>query len=108
MEKLKILLSSIVVALFVGNYQICEFFYKEDVNKWWILRTNIYSLMFAVLFYVIKIESRGFFRFILSIGVGLSFSDVIDRLYFNSNVFNYSDIFMIIITVSIAAYEYAK
>ncbi len=108
MEKIKILLSSIVIILFVGNYQLCEYFYSDDINKWWVLRTNIYAVIFALSLTLARIGKEGVLRFILSIGIGLSISDVIDRLVFNSNIFNYSDILMIITTVSIAFYEYVK
>ncbi len=108
MSRIKLILSSAVIALFMGNYKLCDYFYSEDINKWWILRTNIYAIIFALSLTLARIDTIGVQRLILSIGIGLSVSDVIDRLVFNSNVFNYSDIFMIIITVSISIYDYVR
>lgn len=95
-----------LVLLFCFNNKICFYFYPEDVNGWWTLRTNIYSVMFAGLFYANKLQNTVFSKFMFSIGIGLTISDFIDRIFFDINQFTTSDIFMIIITISIASFEY--
>lgn len=102
------ILSIIVILLFVGNYQICELFYKNDLIKWWELRTNIYAVLFALVLYIARVNSKGILRFILSVGIGFSVADVIDRLIFDVTVFNKADILMIILTIIISAYNYVN
>ena len=109
---LRILLYSLAVFLFVGNYQICEFFYpdldEESVKAWWIMKSNIYSVIVVLLLLSSSISEKGVLRFVLSIGVGLSLSDVVDRLYFNTNQFNEHDLVMIAITIIGASISYKK
>lgn len=100
----KEILSIIVVLLFIGNYQICEYFYKDDLNKWWDLKTNIYSVIFGLCFKIALIGRRGFLKFILLIGFGFSVSDIIDRIFFDVTNFTNADILMIILTILTSYY----
>ncbi len=105
MEKVRIILTSLAVILFFSNYQICEYFYKDDLNKWWDLKINIYALIIAIVFVSQSIGSKGWYRFVLDIGVGFSISSVIDKIYYNVNTFTTSDIYMILTTVAFATYN---
>ncbi len=102
------MLGVIVLILFVGNYKICDYFYSTDIESWWILRTKIYSIMFVLFWQMAIFETKGIARLILSIGLGFSFSDVIDRIIFNNTNFTRSDIFMILITITFANIDYVR
>lgn len=108
---MKLVVSILAVLLFGLGYQICSFFYPnfcknpEAMEAWWDLRMNLYSALILLLFWLTNMKNghSKHVSFVLAIGIGLSISDVIDRLYFDITEFTYEDIGMIIITV-IAAY----
>jgi lipoprotein signal peptidase len=77
-------------------------------DKWWDLRLNITALIFAGSFICMRIGSEGFYRMILSIGVGLSVSNVIDRIFFDVQIYTFADIFMVIGTLTFSIYDYVK
>lgn len=113
MEKsLRTLLYLTSILLFVGNYQICEFLYpeldEESVKAWWIMKSNIYGLVVALLLLASSISEKGVLRLVLSVGVGLTVSNVVDRLYFNTNQFNKHDLVMIAIAIIGASISYKK
>tara|TARA_R110000737_G_C14536487_1_gene478200 strand:+ start:104 stop:457 length:354 start_codon:yes stop_codon:yes gene_type:complete len=98
MRKVKILLIILAMLLFIFNYQICEYFYPTDLNKWWDLKVNNYAIIIALVFLSHTIDSNKWLRFFASLGVGFTISNVIDKVFFNVNTFNESDITMILIT----------
>tara|TARA_R110001606_G_scaffold394737_1_gene565936 strand:- start:1276 stop:1626 length:351 start_codon:yes stop_codon:yes gene_type:complete len=110
MKEVKIFLYSIAILLFVTDYQICDFFYYnnevKDIKKWWGLRSNIYAIIILIVFYASLIGTKGFIRLILSIGVGLCASNVIDKVFFNVLEFTYADVIMIILTICISIYDF--
>jgi len=76
---------------------------------WWELRTNIYSIMFALAMFIALLGTyNSLLRLILSVGIGLSVSDVIDRVLFDITTFNTSDLIMIFITLTISTYDYVR
>jgi hypothetical protein len=77
-------------------------------DKWWDLRLNITSLIFAGGFILARIGSKGLLRLVLSIGVGLSISNVIDRIFFDIQVYTKADILMVIATIIISIYDYVR
>ena len=110
MKGVKISLYIIAILLFVTDYQICDFFYYseeiKDIKKWWGLRSNIYAVIIMLVFYASLIGTKGALRLILSIGVGLCISNVIDKVYFNVLDFTYTDVIMITLTICISLYDY--
>lgn len=103
---LKSILSCAVVLLFVSNKYICDFFYT-DLTEWWTLRLNLYAVLFGLVLIISTMDGKStFISFVLSIGVGFSISDIVDRLYFNINVFQPNDIIMIFLTVIISYITY--
>ncbi len=103
-------LSLIVVLLFPFNYLICDLIY--DWNEHWdknlSLRFNIYSIMFLILFILAKNDKTNFSNFILSIGIGFSLSDVVDRCFFDKTVFDWKDILMIVLTLFFSYKNYDR
>lgn len=104
---MKIGLSILIILLWVFNYDICEYFYANDIDSWWKLKINIYGICIALCFgllnmYVTKKKER----FIINIGAGLAISNVVDRFFYDVNTFTKSDTIMIILTVIFAIYDY--
>lgn len=106
MKKYSFILPLVTVLLFPANYWICEYLYSDDLNNWWILRTNLSALNFMLALYCIKLEKTLFINFLVNIGLGFSVSDVIDRWLFDTNQFTKSDILMITLTLIICYIEY--
>lgn len=105
---IKISLVILAITLFVGNYHICEYFHPNDVTAWWDLKSNNYAIIIALCFLSCNIGSKGWLRFFLSVGVGLSISNVIDKIYFDVLVFTNSDYFMIIATLILSFWDARK
>lgn len=104
----KIILTSIALILFVSNYGICEYFYPDNIKMWWTLKVNIYAVIMAIIFLSQGLGTKGVLRFILELGVGISISSVIDKLYFDVHSFTASDILMIFTTLCFASYQYYR
>tara|TARA_R110000851_G_scaffold3175_1_gene12924 strand:+ start:237 stop:602 length:366 start_codon:yes stop_codon:yes gene_type:complete len=109
MKSVKPIIIILAIILFVSNYSICSyFFYNEEVKnikEWWYLKSDIYSIIIMILLFALDIGSKKWLKFIISIGLGLTISSVADRLFFNTRVFDKSDIYMILITVAFATYN---
>jgi hypothetical protein len=112
MGKVKKILIILAISLFICNYHICNYVYpgnsQTDINNWWDLKSNIYAVIMMVVFLSAQIGTKGFLRFILSVGVGFAISNVIDKLYFSVIEFTTSDIYMIIITLLVSGYDWYK
>lgn len=92
--------------MFIGNSHLCDLLYIPGSLEWWKLRTNIYSLMFAGLFYLVRRELKEKpWRFVIGVTVGLCLSDVVDRIMFNTREFTKEDYIMIFITLVVSYYE---
>lgn len=100
----------IAILLFVLNYQICDYFYYVDgvldSKGWWSLKSNMYAVIIGLILYGSYMKSKGLNRLILSIGMGMAVSNIIDKCFFNVLEFRYNDIIMIILTISCSLYEY--
>lgn len=105
---MRLSLAIIGLLLFTFNYQICEFFYAEDLNKWWGLKQNIYNIIIAIFSYLAYETSNKFFRFVMDVTIGFCISNCVDRLFFDVNSFTNSDYVMIIITITTATYKYVS
>ena len=96
---MRLALAIVAVVLFFSNYQVCEFFYKNDIDAWWKLKQNIYNAIIAICFYLARHKTSGLIRFILDIGIGLSISNCIDRIFFDITSFQANDILMVVLTI---------
>lgn len=79
--------------------------YPNDINNWWRLRLNIYSLIFCLLFYISNIKTSNklekYFNFFVYLGFGLTTSDAIDRWFLNINYITWTDLIMVILVLII-------
>jgi len=109
MKGVKPLIVTLAIVLFVSNYSICDYFYYnkdvKDIKAWWYLKCDIYGIIIMLLLFALDIGSEKWLKFIINIGLGLTISSVIDRLFFNTRVFDKSDVYMILITVAFATYN---
>lgn len=110
---MRIFLYIVVVLLFCFGYTICNIVYPEyllnkgeNAASWWGLRMNICSVLICLaLLLICRKDDLKIGKFILGIGIGLSISDVIDRLKYDINKFTEIDSFMILITITIVYLE---
>ena len=111
-RSLRIFLLIIAMVIIPFNYYICEFFYplndEESIKMWWRLKEGVYGVIIAIILLSYSLTTRGVLRFILDICVGLTISNVIDRLCFNAIEFAEDDIIMIIATLLFAVIDYKK
>ena len=108
MKKVKIGLLILAIALFCLNYQICEYFYADDIKKWWDLKINIYSVVFGLILVSYSIGKTGWMRFILYIGSGFAVSSMIDKIFLNVNEFTEADLLMILTILIFASINLIK
>ena len=106
---MKIFLSVLIVVLWLSSYQICEYFYSNDIEAWWKLRTTLYSLIIALSFTLSNLNTKNrIVKFVTHLSMGLAYSDFIDRLLYDTREFRVNDIVMIILTFAFAIYDYKK
>ena len=109
---LRILLVVLAVLFIPLNNYICDYFYPlfddDSIKQWWYLKEDIYGLIISLIFISYSVSTRGILRFVLDISVGLTISNVVDRLYFNTREFTKADILMIFLTFLFAIIDYKK
>lgn len=99
------LISIIALLLFIINGFICDTF-TSTVDEWWTLRLNLYSVIFGLLFYLTTLTQTKISKFICTLGIGFTTSDIIDRVFFNCNNFSWNDIIMIALTLLITYHKF--
>lgn len=98
----RLILALLADLLFIGNYEICELFYRYDVYKWWGLKQNIYNVIIAMVFILANSKRDNEDKkvsFLINVGVGFCISNCIDRLFFDINHFTKADVYMITATL---------
>lgn len=97
-----------MVLAFIFNYLIAEALYPWDENPDSNLaaRFNIYALILLAGFSINLMDHTRFSKFVISIGIGLCISDVLDRFVFDNTSFQWNDITMIILTLITSYYKY--
>lgn len=110
MKYFLVILGILSVSLFCFNYQICEYFYKDDITKWWGLKQNIYNviiMMFQTIAFFSVIKSKTM-KGLMTFGFIMCGGNVIDRFAFNVNYFQFNDIFFIGLATILSYTVYAK
>ena len=106
---MRIIFAILIVVLLSFNYEICEYFYSDDLDKWWTLRINLYAVIIALSMQLANTKQQNkYVRLVLNIGTGLAFSNVVDRWFYNVREFRKEDIIMIALTLGYALYEFKK
>jgi len=111
-KNLRVLIIIFAVTLIPLNNHICDYAYPlnddSSIKAWWYLKEDIYGVVIALVLLSYSISMKGILRFVLEVSVGLTLSNVIDRLYFNVREFTKADIIMIIVTFLFAIIDYKK
>ena len=106
---MKYILPILTVLLFPFGYWICLYIYPNDRIKFFDLRMNLIACILLAAFVLLnKYATNKKLVFIFDIGLGMSISDVVDRLYFDVTKFQKTDIIMICLTVLFAFVKYNK
>lgn len=104
---MKFYLSLLIVFLFIGNYEICNLVYTNDIDKWWELKQNIYNVIIALCLHISQSNTDSkHVKFILNMGLVFALSNCIDRIFFDINYFQTNDIIAIIISIAFSIKKY--
>lgn len=109
--KLLIISSALIVLAFPLMFWICELSYDINLEseKWWMLRMNLYASFIFLCFLLLKnLSENKILKFIFDIGLGLSVSDIVDRLWFKVYEFRTNDVIAILLTILFAIVDYNK
>jgi len=108
----------LVIAFFLGNYQICNYFYPLDdpisVRNWWLLKVDIYALIIALLFILASqkrttdVRVRLIEKLIINIGIGFTTSNFIDKRILNTREYTLADLVMVIVVILVSYYDFKK
>jgi len=108
----------LVIAFFLGNYQICNYFYPlnddESIRNWWFLKVDIYALIIAMLFILAaqkrtsNAKVRLIEKLIVNIGIGFTMSNFIDKRILGTREYTVSDIAMVVVVVLVSYYDFKK
>ena len=108
----------LVIVFFLGNYQICNYFYPlndaESIRAWWLLKVDIYALIIALLFILAaqkktdNIKLKSIEKLILNIGIGFASSNFIDRRILNTREYTLADLSMVIVVFLVSYYDFKK
>ncbi len=86
----------LIIALYFGNYHICELFYANDILKFWHLKVSIYCLII-----LLTIEYKKTNNFIEKLFTAIILNDVIVLLYNNETTYSINDLYFIATFTSI-------
>lgn len=115
---IKLILLILANILFVGNYWISCLIYpgpwisESYLYSWWILKTNIYACIFGILAYAGKLKSKNelikYSDFFTNTFIGFCTSDIIDRIWFDTRIFQVNDYLMISLTMIVSFIKLIK
>lgn len=92
-------LAGLVVSLFCFGYWVCNFFYENGSVEWWQLRLCLYSIIFALCFYIGYRLTSEFTKAIFLVGIVFCLGDIADRYLFAINEFNINDLLLYIFAI---------
>ena len=114
----RIFIIILIILFFLGNKEICDYFYPYDdedsVELWWILKLDIYAIIIALCFIVASLKNTSEVRiakiekFISNVGIGLAVSNAIDRHTGNRDYFTLKDLATIIAVLLVSYYDFKR
>ncbi len=103
---MRISIAIAAVLLFCTGFWICELVYPNDLVAWTHLRMNLYSVLIFLAFVSCRMGTNTkLVNTIFDVGIGVSVSDIIDRVYFDVTKFQWSDLVMLSITIILAIFD---
>ena len=108
----------LIILFFLSNYHICNYFYpivdEKSTELWWMMKIDIYALIIALCFWLVNIKPTDVVRinliekFITNVGIGLAFSNAIDRHLYGTRGYTKADLVTIIVVVLVSYYDFRK
>jgi len=89
-------LAIIAVALFCSGYWLCTLVFpgQDNLINWWDMRLAIYSIIFAICFFVGWRLTKGVTKAIFLVGVVFCLGDIVDRYFFRVDTFEFDDLLL--------------
>lgn len=109
---MKFLIFVLSLALYSFNYQLCEYFFADNIEAWWKLKYTIFSFIVFLLVGAYKVQDKGIERerwsmFAVNWFIGVMAFDIIDRCFFEP-VLNWNDWIGLLVSGLIAWYKKNK
>ncbi len=98
----------LILILWLSNYWICEYFYSDNVPRWWDVKQSIYNICIILSLISISIETKGYIILVIDFMIGVIISSIIDRLFYDINSYDSNDITMITLSISITVLKFIK
>lgn len=102
------ILSAIAVILFCSGYWICDFLFVNGSVNWWDLRLSIYTVIFALCFWIGYRLTSGIAKAWMLVGIVFCTGDIFDRYVFNIQQFNINDLALYLFAVFYLIRTYAR
>ena len=101
------ILSCFALLLFIANYPLAEYLYPQNIqyDENIAFRFNEYALIIMFTLLAAKNVQSRFSGFMLSMLIGLSVSDMVDRLWFDITCFRLNDLLMLAVTIFLSYKE---
>jgi len=97
-----------MIILLIGNYEIAEFLYPDDIKMWWKTKLNIYSIIIALGFYLATFTKNKEQKLFANIGCGVVINTIIDRMFFTASYYELNDFIILAFITLIALYDYKR
>ena len=98
----------IAVILFCSGYWICDLFFENGTVQWWDLRFAIFTVIFALCFYIGWALSHGFTKAVFLVGMVFCAGDIMDRYIFDIQKFNINDLLLYFFAIYYLIKTYAR
>lgn len=82
----------LIVLLYFGNYQICEFFYSDDLYKWYQLKASILTLIIIL---AVKYKAQN--NVIEKLFNSMVLNNIYALLYKNETTYTINDLWFVVI-----------
>lgn len=97
-----------IVILWLFNYHICNYLFKDNLIKWWDLKQSIYNMCIILALHIPSKIMSPYYKIVIDFIIGIILSSIIDRLWFETRVYDSSDIIMLTINIIYTLYNLMK
>ena len=103
---MRLVLTTLSAIINLASYHICNYFFIDNIDKWYDLKFILTSFSFVLLYQSLSYQANKLDRFFTTIYCGIFIEDFIDRLFFNITYYEWNDILALLITIAVAIYNY--
>lgn len=104
---MKLVLSITAFLLWILSYPICEYFYEEDIEKWYDLRMILYAVSFSLIYLQNNYPPTRLSKALNTVFACLVVEDLTDRL-FNIQTYEINDFLALFIGLYLAKRDYDR